>query len=87
VKLRRQAYRLQKLNRRSRHGCLYSKQALHAFGLAASKLRVWQVMPAILMPDHPHVVVAPTKERETKLGNFSAALKRWIRQELKPSWK
>jgi len=44
-------------------------------------------MAAILMPDHLHVVVAPTKEREAKLGNFSAALKRWMRQELKPSWK
>ena len=39
-------------------------------------------MAAILMPDHLHVVVAPTKEREAKLGNFSAALKRWMRQEL-----
>jgi len=36
---------------------------------------------------HLHVVFAPTKEREAKLGNFSAALKRWMRQELKPSWK
>ena len=76
-----------KINRRSRHGCVYSKQALHAFSLAASKLREWQVMAAILMPDHLHVIVAPTKEREAKLGNFSAALKRRMRQELKPSWK
>ena len=66
---------------------LANKQALHAFSLAASKLREWQVMAAILMPDHLHVIVAPTKEREAKLGNFSAALKRWMRQELKPSWK
>jgi len=44
-------------------------------------------MAAILMPDHLHVVFAPTKKREAKLGNFSAALKRWMRQELKPSWK
>jgi hypothetical protein len=39
------------------------------------------------MPDHLHVLVAPTKEREAKLGNFSAALKRWMREELKASWK
>src|SRR5436305_14609739 len=44
-------------------------------------------MAAILMPDHLHVVFATTKEREAKRGNFSAALKRWMRQELKPSWK
>jgi REP-associated tyrosine transposase len=39
------------------------------------------------MPDHLHVLVALTKEREAKLGNFSAALKRWMREELKASWK
>src|SRR5947207_615849 len=32
--------------------------------------------------------VAPTKEQEAKLGNYSAALKRWMREELKAiSWK
>ena len=44
-------------------------------------------MAGILMPDHIHVIVAPTKKREAKLGNFSAALKRWMREELKVSWK
>ncbi len=39
------------------------------------------------MPDHLHVLVAPTKERDATLGNFSAALKRWMRHELKASWK
>jgi REP element-mobilizing transposase RayT len=49
----------------------------------ASKLEPWQILAAILMPDHLHALVAPTKEQEAKLGNFSAALKRWMRQELK----
>jgi REP element-mobilizing transposase RayT len=55
-------------------------EAFNAFRLAASKA-------AILLPDHLHVIVAPTNEREAKLGNFSAALKRWMRQELKASCK
>jgi REP element-mobilizing transposase RayT len=38
------------------------------------------------MPDHLHVIVAPIDHREAKLGNFSGALKRWMRQELNASW-
>jgi REP element-mobilizing transposase RayT len=64
-----------------------NKKAFHAFTVAVSKLKDWRVLAAILMPDHIHVIVAPTKEREAKLGNFSAALKRWMREELKASWK
>ena len=66
---------------------LANKEAFHAFTLAASKLEDWRVLAAIPMPDHIHVIVAPMNEREAKLGNFSAALKRWMREELKASWK
>jgi REP element-mobilizing transposase RayT len=66
---------------------LANKEAFNAFKLAASKLEDWRVLAAVLMPDHLHVIVAPTKDRETKLGNFSGALKRWMREELKASWK
>jgi len=38
------------------------------------------------MPDHLHVIVSPTEDREAKVGNCSAAIKRWIRQELDASW-
>jgi putative transposase len=38
------------------------------------------------MPDHLHVVVAPS-EREAQLGNISAALKRWMRKDLNASWQ
>ena len=44
------------------------------------------VLAAVLMPDHLHVVVAPS-ERGGRLGNFSAALKRWMRKELNASWE
>ena len=38
------------------------------------------------MPDHLHAVVAPRK-RNAQLGDFSAALKRWTRNELNASWE
>lgn len=71
----------------NRKPVLANREAFNAFKLAASKLEDWHVLAAILTPDHLHVLVAPTKEREAKLGNFSAALKRWMRKELKASWK
>src|SRR6266481_1029582 len=66
---------------------LANNEAFDAFMVAASKLRHWHILAAILMPDHLHVVVTPRENREAKLGNFSAALKRWMREELKASWK
>ena len=70
-----------------RRPVLTNKEALDAFKLAVSKLQHWHVLAAILMPDHLHVLVAPAKERDAKLGNFSAALKRWMRHELKAIWR
>jgi REP element-mobilizing transposase RayT len=37
------------------------------------------------MPDHVHLLAAPF-EREEPVGNLSAAIKRWMRQELKAQW-
>ena len=34
------------------------------------------------MPDHLHVIVAPTENRDARVGDFSAALKRWMREEM-----
>jgi REP element-mobilizing transposase RayT len=65
---------------------LANEEAFAAFKHTASKLRDWTVLAAVLMPDHLHVLVSPTEDREVKLGNFSAAIKRWMRQELRASW-
>ena len=61
--------------------------AFSAFKIAATKLQDWTVLAAVLMPDHLHMIAAPTEEREAKVGNLSAAIKRWMRRELKASWK
>jgi hypothetical protein len=34
------------------------------------------------MPDHLHMIVTPVEHRGADLGNCTAALKRWIRQNL-----
>jgi len=71
----------------NRKAVLANPEAFRAFKVATSKLRDWHVLAAILMPDHLHVIVAPTKNREANLGNFSAALKRWMRKQLAVSWQ
>ncbi|HEY4283875.1 MAG TPA: hypothetical protein VGM62_12490 [Chthoniobacterales bacterium] len=45
------------------------------------------MLSAILMPDHLHAIVTPTEDRDAKLSNCSAALKRWLRSELHATWK
>ena len=70
-----------------RRQVLANEEAFLAFKNAASRLQDWKVLAAVLMPDHLHVIVTPTEDREARLGNCSAALKRWIRQELSARWK
>jgi REP element-mobilizing transposase RayT len=65
---------------------LANERAFNAFKAAIGKLENWRILAAMLMPDHLHVIATPTESRNAKLGNFSAALKRWLRQELNASW-
>jgi len=71
---------------KGRKRVLANEAAFNAFKNAVAKLHEWRVLAAILMPDHLHAVVAPS-ERNAQLGNFSAALKRWMRKELNVSWE
>lgn len=68
-----------------RRRVLANEAPLKAFKVAVSKLDKWNVLAAMLMPDHLHVIVAPLNDRDAKPGNFSGALKRWMRQELNAS--
>ena len=70
----------------NRKPVLANKAALKAFNIATAILQEWRVLAAMLMPDHLHAVVSPRKDRDAKLGNFSGALKRWMREELNASW-
>jgi REP element-mobilizing transposase RayT len=70
-----------------RKSVLANNAAFSAFKRAVARLRHWKVLAAVVMPDHLHVIAAPTRDRDAKVGNFSGALKRWIREELGASWK
>ena len=70
----------------NREPVLANEQAFGAFKAAMANLQHWTVPAAVLMPDHLHVIASPTDARDAKLGNFSAALKRWIRRELNAAW-
>ena len=61
---------------------LANHRAFTAFKSAVSRLTKWEVLAAVLMPDHLHVIVAPTEDRDAPVGDFSAALKRWMREEM-----
>jgi REP element-mobilizing transposase RayT len=61
---------------------LANDRAFAAFKSAASRLTHWEILAAVLMPDHLHVIVAPTEDRDARVGDFSAALKRWMREEM-----
>jgi putative transposase len=70
----------------NRRRVLANETAFKAFKAAIGKLGNWTVLAAMLMPDHLHVLATPIKNRNAKPGNFSGALKRWMRQELNASW-
>ena len=61
--------------------------AFNAFKIATSKLKNWKVLAAVLMPDHLHLIVTPTEDRDARIGDFSAALKRWMREEIQKDGK
>jgi REP element-mobilizing transposase RayT len=69
----------------NREPVLANERVFGAFKAAVAKLQHWTVLAAVLMPDHLHVIASSTDARDTQLGNFSAALKRWIRRELDAS--
>ena len=69
-----------------RRPVLANEQTLNALQIATKKLQHWKVLAAIIMPDHLHAIVTPTTDRGAKLSDCSAALKRWLRQELHASW-
>jgi len=62
-------------------------ETLEALKLVRAKFQDWKILAAVIMPDHMHIIVTPTKDREAPVSNLSAALKRWMRQELRAEWR
>ena len=70
----------------NRQKVLANDATFAAFKAAITRLTNWNVIAAILMPDHIHLLIAPL-EREAAVGNASAAIKRFMRQDLKAAWQ
>ena len=71
----------------NRKPVLANRRTLDAVRKAAQRLTEWTLLAAVLMPDHVHAITTPTNDRDACVGNFSAALKRWIRDELDAQWQ
>src|SRR5688572_28985870 len=71
---------------RPRQPVLDNPKAFAAFECAVRRLTKWHVIAGLLMPDHVHLLAAPF-DREDPVGNLAAAIKRWMRQELKAKWQ
>ncbi len=70
----------------ARQRVLANDPAFAAFQHAISKLTAWTVIVGVMMPDHIHVLTAP-HDRDANAGNFSGAMKRWIRQQARHDWR
>ena len=51
------------------------------------RLDRWEVLAAVAMPDHLHILVAPLEDRDQSLSDFLKWFKRWFNAEAKPKWK
>jgi REP element-mobilizing transposase RayT len=61
---------------------LADAKVFDAIKTAIPQLRRWNVLAAVIMPDHAHFIVGPREERGLSVGDFATGLKRLIRQSL-----
>ena len=69
-----------------REWVLANDAAFVAFRSAIHRLTNWNVVAAVLMPDHVHLLIAPV-DRDAAIGNAAGAIKRWMRQDLNADWE
>jgi REP element-mobilizing transposase RayT len=65
-----------------RRRVLANLQALEAFKKVIAELRRWEVLAAVIMPDHAHVIVGPTEDRGLSIGDFVGGFKRLLCKSL-----
>ncbi len=71
-----------------RRPVLANSYTLEAIKNTIAQLRRWEVMAAVIMPDHAHMIVSPVEDRELSIGDFAAAFKRLLRKTLgSQDWK
>jgi REP-associated tyrosine transposase len=70
-----------------RRSVLDNPAALQAIQTFCRENANWHTIAAIAMPDHFHALVCPLKDREAKITQFSAGLKRFVRRQTRATWK
>jgi REP element-mobilizing transposase RayT len=70
-----------------RRSVLANPTAFEAIRTFCRANKNWRTIAAVAMPDHFHAVVCPTKDREAKITQFSAGLKRFVRSQTQAAWK
>src|SRR5947207_14357728 len=69
-----------------RRPVLANNQTFAVFSDAAHKIRNWKIIAAILMPDHVHLLAAPNN-RDARVGEVSAGIKRAVRRRVQAAWQ
>jgi len=69
-----------------RRPVLANEKSFAALLEAAQGARNWTILAAVVMPDHVHLLAAPT-DRDAPVGELSAKVKRAIRRQMRASWK
>jgi len=65
-----------------RRPVLANSDTLEAVKKGIAQLRRWEVLAAVIMPDHVHMIVSPVEDRDLSIGDFAAGFKRLLRKNL-----
>ena len=47
----------------------------------------WETIAAVVMPEHMHALVSPTQDRDERITQFSAGVKRFVRRQTSAAWQ
>jgi len=73
---------------KNRHKALANGRVFEAVNYVIPQLRRWQVMAAVIMPDHAHFIVSPTEDRGLSVEDFGVGFKQLLRKSLvSQSWQ
>lgn len=61
---------------------LANPKVFAAIKSSLAQLRRWDVLAAVVMPDHLHVIVSAIEDRELSVGDFATGFKRVLRKTL-----
>ena len=67
---------------KDRRKVLANAKMFDAIKTAIQELRRWDVLAAVIMPEHVHFIVGPREDRGLSIGDFATGLKRLVRKSL-----